>query len=120
MNRKQKKAILALNDKELDKAVKIAGTQYDRKRKISDKQIDAARKLVSKGKSFEYIIEKLKLNVTANTIRYHLDEAYRRYRIDHANYGKGVAACKRGDYNEILKDRAAYKRKLVARGRVSV
>ena len=76
MNRKQKKAILALNDKELDKAVKIAGTQYDRKRKISDKQIDAARKLVSKGKSFEYIIEKLKLNVTANTIRYHIAEAY--------------------------------------------
>lgn len=116
----KKKQILALSDKELDKVVKIAGTQYDRKRKISDKQIAAASKLVKKGKSLEYIIKKLKLNVTANTIRYHLDEAYRRYRIDHANYGKAAAACARGNYNEILKDRAAYKRKLVARGRVTI
>ena len=116
----KKKDILALSDKELDKAVKIAGTQYDRKRKINDKQIASAKRLVKKGKSFEYIIKKLKLNVTPNTIRYHLDEVYRRYRIDHANYGKVAAACKRGDYNEILKDRAAYKRKLVARGRVTV
>ena len=116
----KKKDILALSDKELDKVVKIAGTQYDRKRKINDKQIASAKRLVKKGKSFEYIIKKLKLNVTENTIRYHLDEAYRRYRIDHANYGRSVAACKRGDYNEILKDRAAYKRKLVARGRVTV
>ena len=116
----KKKDILELSDKELDKVVKIAGTQYDRKRKISDKQIESAKRLVKKGKSFEYIIKKLKLNVTENTIRYHLDEAYRRYRIDHANYGRSVAACKRGDYNEILKDRAAYKRKLVACGRVAV
>ena len=116
----KKKDILELSDKELDKVVKIAGTQYDRKRKISDKQIESAKRLVKKGKSFEYIIKKLKLNVTENTIRYHLDEAYRRYRIDHANYGRPVAACKRGDYNEILKDRATYKRKLVARGRVAV
>lgn len=116
----KKKDILELSDKELDKVVKIAGTQYDRKRKISDKQIESAKRLVKKGKSFEYIIKKLKLNVTENTIRYHLDDAYRRYRIDHANYGRSVAACKRGDYNEILKDRAAYKRKLVARGRVTV
>lgn len=116
----KKKDILALSDKELDKVVKIAGTQYDRKRKINDKQIASAKRLVTKGKSFEYIIKKLKLNVTENTIRYHLDEAYRRYRIDHANYGRHVAACKRGDYNEILKDRATYKRKLVARGRVTV
>lgn len=116
----KKKDILELSDKELDKVVKIAGTQYDRKRKISDKQIESAKRLVKRGKSFEYIIKKLKLNVTENTIRYHLDEAYRRYRIDHANYGRSVAACKRGDYNEILKDRAAYKRKLVARGRVTV
>lgn len=116
----KKKDILELSDKELDKVVKIAGTQYDRKRKISDKKIESAKRLVKKGKSFEYIIKKLKLNVTENTIRYHLDDAYRRYRIDHANYGRSVAACKRGDYNEILKDRAAYKRELVARGRVTV
>ena len=116
----KKKDILALSDRELDKVVKIAGTQYDRKRKINDKQIASAKRLVKKGKSFEYIIKKLKLNVTKNTIRYHLDEEYRRYRIDHANYGRSVAACKRGDYNEILKDRAAYKRKLVACGRVAV
>lgn len=116
----KKKDILELSDRELDKVVKIAGTQYDRKRKINDKQIASAKRLVKKGKSFEYIIKKLKLNVTENTIRYHLDEAYRRYRIDHANYDRPVAAWKRGDYNEILKDRAEYKRKLVARGRVTV
>lgn len=116
----KKKDILALSDKELDKVVKIAGTQYDRKRKINDKQIESANRLVKKGKSFEYIIKKLKLNVTERTIRYHLDNAYRRHRIDQANYGRPVAACKRGDYNEILKDRATYKRKLVAHGRVTV
>ena len=118
----KKKDILELSDKELDKVVKIAGTQYDRKRKISDKQIESAKRLVKKGKSFEYRIKKLKLNVTENTIRYHLDEAYRRYRIDHANYENSVkpACCSQKDYNEILKDRAAYKRELVARGRVTV
>ncbi len=116
----KKKEILALEDKELDKVVKIAGTQHDRKRKINDKQIASAKRLIKKGKSFDYIIKKLKLKVTANTIRYHIDEEYRRYRIEHANYGKPAAACKRGNYNEALKERAAYKRKLVARGRVTV
>ena len=44
----KKKDILALSDRELDKVVKIAGTQYDRKRKINDKQIASAKRLVKK------------------------------------------------------------------------
>lgn len=111
----KKKVVLALTDKEVDKLIKISGTQYDRRRKLDDKQIALARKMfINQGRSLEYIANKF--GVHPSTIRYHLDKTYRRYRIDHANYGD-VAACKKG-YREALAERANYKRQLVARGGV--
>ena len=110
-------SILQLSDKDVDNAIKISGTQYDRRRKLNDKQLAKARKLFNRGYSLEYIASRF--GVRTCTIRYHVDDEYRRYRMEHANYGRSTA-CSAIEYQEKLKERADYKRKLVARGRVTV
>ncbi len=114
----KKKHILAMDDKQLDKAIKISGTQYDRKRKLKDNDIEKAKKLFSKKhKTLEEIA--LKFGVDVRTIRYHLDTTYRQVRIQQARPKTRVVACKK-DYKKSFSDRVAYKRQLVARGRVSI
>lgn len=114
----KKKMLLALEDAELDKVVHIKDTQFNRRRKLSDKQIAKARKMYDKKKmSFEEIAEFF--NVHWKTIRYHLDEEYRKYRISHANYPKTNTAYFR-DYSALMSERAAYKRDLVRRGKIKV
>lgn len=114
----KKKLLLALDDAELDKIVHIKGTQFNRRRKLSDKQIVKARKMYEKKKmSIEEIAEFF--HVHWKTIKYHLDEEYRQYRLNHANYPKMNTAYFR-DYNAVIAERAAYKRELVRRGKIKV
>ena len=54
----KRKSILSLNDFELDKAVIIAGTQYDRKRVLNDKIIAKMKKDFRKGMSPKDIAKK--------------------------------------------------------------
>jgi len=71
-----KKEILKLSALELDKSVKIQGTDYDRKRVVTSKIRNKIKALSAKGKSDKEIAEKLNINLT--TILYNTDPEYRR------------------------------------------
>lgn len=114
-NNMNKRTILALEDKDIDRIIKIGGTQYDRKRKLTDKQIEKCKRLYfNKNRSFEDIAKKF--NVDKRTIRYHIDPTYRKSRIEQTT---GSSYTKRTS-KESFENRVAYKRQLVARGRVTV
>ena len=117
---KKNKELLSLDDREIDRAVKIVSTQWDRKRKLTDKQIETAQRLFTKkNRSFEQIAKKF--HVDPRTIRYHLDNTYRCSRIAQARSASYTPPALTGyDAKERLKERAAYKRQLVARGRVNI
>lgn len=101
----KRKSILSLNDFELDKAVIIAGTQYDRKRVLSDNLVAKMRKDYTKGMSPKDIAEKYGYNY--RLVRYNIDEDYRARRIAQSP-GKSTG-------NKIcdMENRVAYKRSLI-------
>ena len=103
--------LLTLTDDVLDKKVKIQGTKYDRKRKVSDATIKKATGLFSRGKTISEIAKKLGLNYT--TVRYNVDPVFKaefNAKRDGKHTGK--------DHISKL-DRVAYKRSLVAAGKVT-
>lgn len=104
--------VLRMTDGELDKAVKIQGTDYDRKRKVTSKVLAKMRKLEAKGKDYAEIAKEL--GFSNKTVRYNLDEAYR-------EYYKATYAGPHTGKNRITKNnRIAYKRDLVALGKITV
>lgn len=111
-----RKELLALDDLSLDKIIRIQGTQYDRRRKLNDKQINKASKMLNdKNMSYEEVATRF--GVDTRTIRYYFDEAYRKKRISQAT---AIQHRTNEERLTALIERAAYKRKLVARNRVSV
>lgn len=103
----EKKRLLNMSDSSLDKAVKIAGTKFDRRRKLSDKQINSIREKYDCGCSIFDLANKY--NVSEPTIRYHVDSHYRAYKNLTRNMYKND---KHGDAT----NRIAYKRRLVKAG----
>lgn len=103
--------ILTMTDAALDKTVKIQGTKYDRKRKISDATIAKAKKLFSKGKLIADIARQLGVNYSS--IRYQIDDDYRK------SYNMSRSGAHTGKDHITKLDRVAYKRQLVAAGRVT-
>ncbi len=100
--------ILTLTDAALDKAVKIQGTKYDRKRKLSDSTIAKGRKLFAKKTAISEIARQL--GVSYSSIRYQVDAAYR------AEYNSKRSGAHTGKDHITPLDRIAYKRALVAKG----
>ena len=117
---KSKVSVLSnLSDAEVDKIVKIAGTQYDRRRVVTEKMLKQARKYLKKGKDYDYISRKL--NVSVRTIRYHLDDEYREYRKKNSHTaGSKTYSFSSEQLAEKLVERVLYKKSLVALGKVSV
>lgn len=103
--------ILTMTDAALDKTVKIQGTKYDRKRKISDATIAKAKKLFSKGTLVAEIARQLGVNYSS--IRYQIDNDYR------TAYNMKRSGAHTGKDHISKLDRVAYKRQLVAAGRVT-
>ena len=103
--------LLTMTDGALDKAVKIQGTKYDRKRKLSDATIAKAKKLFSKGELVSDIARKLGVNYSS--IRYQIDSDYR------TAYNMRRSGAHTGKDHISKLDRIAYKRQLVAAGRVT-
>lgn len=101
--------LLTLTDDVLDKKVKIQGTKYDRKRTISDEVINKMLKMVKK-KDYAEIAKNLGLSV--RDVRYHTDPIYR------AEYLSKLSGKHTGKDHITMKDRVAYKRKLVAAGKI--
>lgn len=111
--RKKEKAIietLKLNDSDLDKAIKIQGTEFDRKRKISNSTIKKMGSMSKKNKDYKEIAKKLGLS--NRDVRYHVDPQWK------AMYNARRSGKHTGKDNITKLDRVQYKRTLVAEGKV--
>lgn len=100
-----KKALLALSNSELDKAVMIAGTPFDRRRKVTKDMERRFRQMHKSGKSYKEIADKYGLD--PRTVHAKLDEEYHQWRLwERRQY----PASKSSSNSE---ERGAYKRSLV-------
>lgn len=105
--------ILTMMDNELDKAVKIQGTEYDRKRKVKDVDIRKMSKMYNEGKGKSIAEISRKMGLAINTVRYNVDPIYRAQHLAKCS-GKHT-----GKDTVTPSNRIAYKRKLVAAGKVT-
>ena len=68
---------LNLSDKRLNETVKVAGTDYDRRRRLTNKEIySLKRSYQSPNIDVNYLAEKF--GVSPSTIRYHVDPEFKR------------------------------------------
>jgi hypothetical protein len=113
MTKKESKILetLKMTDGELDKAVKIQGTPYDRKRKVSKDTLKKMLSMAKKNKTYQEIARKLGMNST--TVRYNIDPVWR------AAYNAKRDGKHTGKDKVTILDRIAYKRTLVAEGKVT-
>ena len=102
--------ILTLTDNQLDEVIKIQGTKYDRKRKFTDDVIAKMIKMCKK-KGYKEVAEKL--GVSVRDVRYHTDPLFR------SNYIKSLSGKHTGKDTITKTNRVAYKRQLVATGKVT-
>lgn len=100
-----KKTLLALNNTELDKAVIIAGTPFDRRRKVTKDMERRFHQMYKAGKSYKEIADKYGLD--PRTVRAKLDEEYHQWRLWER---KQYPASKSPSNSE---ERGAYKRSLI-------
>lgn len=103
--------LLTLTDDKLDSAVKIQGTMYDRKRTITTATIKKMQSM-SKRKTPSEIAKKLDMRL--RDVMYHIDPEFRKAYISKLS-GKHT-----GKDHITVKDRVAYKRELVAAGKIGV
>ena len=102
---------LKLNDAALDKKVKIQGTPYDRKCKFSSKTLSEMLYLANvEQKSYIEIAKELGYNPTA--VRYRIDPEFKQEYNSRRN-GKHT-----GKDHISIANRVAYKRDLVASGKI--
>lgn len=100
--------VLKMVDNKLDKAVKIQGTDFDRKRKVTSEMKDQMDRLQKKGRTFREIAALFGLD--HRTVRYNLDPNYRAYcKIT-------ASGAHTGKTHLNKTNRVAYKRELVAKG----
>lgn len=108
MNKKLE--ILKMTDEALDKRVKIQGTPYDRKRTVSESILKKMKSL-AKNKSVAEIARQLGMNY--HTVRYNIDPEYRQ------RHNASRSGAHTGKDHITVKNRVAYKRELVAAGKVT-
>ena len=109
MNKKLE--ILKMTDEAVDKKVKIQGTEFDRKRKISKATLRKMLSLKSKNKTVAEIARQLGL--CYHTVRYNIDPEFRKI------YNATRDGRHTGKNHITVKNRVAYKRELVAAGKIS-
>lgn len=102
--------LLTLTDNKLDDVVKIQGTKYDRKRKLSDATI---KKIINLAKKYDYKEIARKLDLNPVTVRYNADPVWR------ALYNETRSGKHTGKDRITKTNRIAYKRSLVAAGKVT-
>lgn len=103
--RKRRKEAMRLSDVDLDRLVKIQGTQYDRKRRVNDKERAEMRRLYFSGQTVAAISKLTGFGQT--TVRYNVDDDWRAW----------FNATRSGDHTGTdtmtFSDRVKYKRDLV-------
>lgn len=117
LNRKTKRvrAIIGMSDVEVNKAFKILGTQYDRRRRFKDKDRLKMLKLLKKGRTYKEVAGMY--NTSVSVIKYNTDPEYRlKYNNDRkGKYKKHVQL-----RNINASRRASYKRWLFTNGYIEV
>lgn len=108
---KRKIELLTMTDDALDATVKIQGTEYDRKRKVAPTTLKKMASMYKKKSSISEIANKLGLNYL--TVRYNVDPVFK------AEFNAKRDGKHTGKDNITIKDRVAYKRSLVAAGKVT-
>lgn len=102
--------ILTLNDYQLDRTVRIDGTKYNRRNKLNPNDIKKMKKQYEKGKSIPDI--SALFNVCEWTVRYHCVPGFKDVVKRKPTYGNHYGKV------QSVTERATYKRKLVATGKV--
>ena len=110
MKKLSKLEALTLTDDKLDEVVKIQGTVYDRKRKVTPKMATQMSKMLQKGKKLEEVANMF--NVSTHAVMYNIDPTYRAMHLSRC--GKHT-----GTDHITVKNRVAYKRTLVAEGKLT-
>lgn len=108
---KRKIELLTMTDDALDATVKIQGTEFDRKRKVAPAILKKMASMYKKKSSISEIANKLGLNYL--TVRYNVDPVFK------AEFNAKRDGKHTGKDNITIKDRVAYKRSLVAAGKVT-
>ena len=96
-----------MNDVEVDKAIKIQGTQFDRKRVLDDHDVQSAKRMHEAGVSLRQIAKKFQ--VDWRTIKYNIDEEYRKYTLSK------MSGIHTGNTRCDFAERVAYKRSLISK-----
>ncbi len=108
----KRKKVLKLDDVDLDKAVKIQGTEFDRKRRFSDEQVQKMKDLLGEGTSAKDVAKYFRCSV--HTMLYNTSEEYRRAAIEKRS-GKHT-----GVTHMDFDNRVAYKRNLVKTKKIDI
>lgn len=102
-----KKKIEEMSDIEVDKAVKIQSTEYDRKRKLTDEAIKRLRLLYKEGYTIVCLAEMFNTNYL--TVKYNVDDEFK------ATYNANRSGAHTGITNYDFNNRVMYKKDLVLR-----
>ena len=102
---KRRKKIMRMKDVDLDKAVKIQGTKFDRKRKLSDDTIAELRRRFFAGEEISEI--SASTGICYSTVRYNVDDAWKK------KFNEKRDGAHTGTDHITFEDRVAYKRTLV-------
>lgn len=102
---KRRKAVMKMSDVDLDKAVRIQGTKFDRKRRVSDEVRDDMRRMYFSGMSIAEIC--VKTGLCHSTVRYNVDDAWR------ALFNSKRSGAHTGVDHITFENRVEYKRNLV-------
>ena len=96
-----------MNNYKIDQMVKIAGTDYDRRRKLTNSQISCIKKDYAKGISICELATKYR--VAPNTIHYHVDEEFKEFHNQRRKYSTRTFTSK-----STIASRIAFKKKLLS------
>lgn len=105
------KNIINSSDTKIDSMVKIQGTNYDRRRKVTKSMKRRMQQMYDAGKSYYAIAEHF--SVDPRTVRYNLDEAFRKYDIELRTKRAKKKPSHSHTTPEKLANRAAYKREII-------
>lgn len=113
MKKMTKLEALTLTDDKLDKAVRILGTDYDRKRKFTTADVKKMLTMLKKNKTVAEIAEAF--NTSIHVVNYNTNPTYRQL----FNENRKGKYQNRSKGKITIRNRVAYKRTLVAEGKLT-
>lgn len=113
----KKRRLIKLSNLKIDKTVKIAGTDFDRRRKLTTSDVKDIKQMYRNGWSISRISEMYE--VAYATVKYHLDDEFK----NELNSKRKNYSYRPYNYDEVkdrIEDRAEYKKNLVIQGKIIV